>query len=125
MSIIEIIKKYVESNEDSDLNEGDLIVMVVEEIKTYFEENSATDQRSSGSVVVEVVKVIHQNYAMETFSYSVGTVMVKTVETINEEVNKASDKTEIKTAEVMFNVIEKINEIYKESSSSSQVQLQT
>ena len=123
MSIIEIIKEYVESNEESDLNEGDLIVMVVEEIKNYFEENSESDKRSPGTVVVEVVKVIHQNYAMETFSYSVGTVMVTTVETINEEVNKASDGTEIKVAEVMFNVIENVNEIYKESSSSSKVEV--
>ena len=123
MAIMEVIEEYVETNEGSDLSEGDLIVLVVKEIKEYFEENSSTDKRSVGNVVVEVVKTIDQNYALETFAYSVGTVMVKTIETINVEVSKASDMSEIDVAGAMLNVVTKINEIYQESSSSSKVEV--
>ena len=121
MAIMDVIDDYVGTNEDSELNEGDLIVLVVKEIKEYFEENSSTDKRSVGNVVVEVVRTIHMNYATETFDYSVGTVMLKTIERINTEISNTGDMSDIDVAETMLNVVTKINNIYKEVESSSGV----
>ena len=123
IAVLQAILDVVSSAGSAD--EGDIIVAVVTKIRQYFEINPQNSNTRYGGIILEVVKTLHSNYAIEEFSYSIGNVMISAVSAVNDELKQTNDISKINVAKLMQTVVTKINTVYKASSSSRSVDVTT